>query len=363
MSPDEERSLLDSTSAEIEDAARAAFDRMVQLILGGADPRAAAMDVVVEFQADFGDALAAALSVILGQSIGTAAVLELQVGAVRLSSRLYAEAQVVSTDVANIVQRHVRGFVDARRLALELFEGYTFRAPDAEPLQFNPRNDKLPKYLREALADTGVADSMARAFAQLQVSGLSTPALQAAYADVLRAIDAIEAGPKAQARLNKRLEVAWYERMRFFATRIARTELHRAYMDREAQLLMLDTDVEYLQVRRAPGRQEPCICALFTGRDQYGLGPGVYPKAVAPRPGFHPFCMCVLAPRLDLTGRKAKERDDAADVSFLARAGETVAARIMGSQARRDQVLRGASAEEVVNAGRDPAYRVRTVAG
>jgi hypothetical protein len=178
---------------------------------------------------------------------------------------------------------------------------------------------------------------------------------------LLDALADMEATGVGREVLDKRIEVAFYERMRYFSSRIARTELHRAYAAREAQLLMDDADVEFVQVRRAPGRGGPCICVLFTGRDLYGLGPGVYPKALAPLPGYHPFCMCVVSPRLDLTGRTAQERDPQGDAYFLNRLDPSLSARVMGSQAKRDAVLRGLTPEQVVNAGRDPAYRVKTV--
>jgi hypothetical protein len=204
-------------------------------------------------------------------------------------------------------------------------------------------------------------DGLERALARMQVDNLSTPALKAAYSEALAALDALEGGAGTKL-LEKRLEVAFFERMRYFAARIARTELHRAYSDAEALRLMLDADVEFIQIRRTPGGGV-CICSLMTGRDLYGLGPGVYPKALAPRPPFHPHCRCVMSPRLDLTGKKAKEVNPDGDRYFLQRLDAPIAARIMGSQAKRDMVLRGTSAETVANSGRDPQYFIRTVGG
>jgi hypothetical protein len=361
VTPEQERALLEATAAGLDDALREAYREIVDLIAAGVVPREAVQSVMDSFRGEMAQTMATALSGILGEAVGTASVLALEVGAVRLSNRVYGEAQIVGEIVQGLVQRHTQGFLDARRLALELFEGYSFREPDAEPLQISPRNPRLPKYLREALlVDDKVLDGMRRAFAGLQVDNLSTPALRAAYQGVLEALDALQAGA-GSALLEKRLEVAFYERMRYFAARIARTELHRAYAEREALMLLDDPDVEFVQVRRAPGRGAPCICALFAGRDLYGLGPGVYPKAVAPRPPFHPFCMCVNSPRLDLTGRTAQPRDAAGDAYFLNRLDPSIAARVMGSQGKRDAVLRGLTPEQVVNAGRDPAYRVATV--
>lgn len=358
LTPEEEAALVAATAAAIEAAAREAQQELVALIAEGMAPRDAVRTVAEPFQGEMAAAMAAALSRILGESIGEAAVLAIQVGTVRLSTRLYAEA--VAAEVQQIVQEHARGMQDARALALQMFEGYAFRRPDEEPLRFNPREPRLPRYLRDLVRDGEMATEFDRAFARMQVDGLTTQALRAAYSQLLDALDGIAAG-KGTEVLQRRLDVAFFERMRYFATRIARTELHRAYAEREARLIMEDTDVEFVQIRRGSGSRVPCICALMAGRDRFGLGPGVYPKAVAPLPPYHPFCQCVVSPRLDLTGRPTPEERDGADVSFLERIGQPLAARVMGSQARRDRVLRGDSADAVANSTRDPAHRIRTV--
>jgi hypothetical protein len=364
VTPEQERALLESTVAGLDDELRAARDRIIALIAGGMAAREAIESVMEGFRGEMAETMATALSGILGQAVGTAAVLQMEVGAVVLSAKLYNEGRNVSQVVEGIVRRHAAGFHDARQLALSLFEGYAFRSPDAEPLQFNPREPRLPKYLREALAgDAATAAELKRAFAGLQVDGLSTQALRAGYQQALEALDIMEATGKGAELLAKRINIAWYERMRYFAARIARTELHRAYAEREALLLMDDEDVEFVQVRRAPGGPV-CICTLFAGRDLYGLGPGVYPKAQAPLPPYHPHCRCVTSPRLDLTGRKAKPRDERGDAYFLNRLQPMQAARVMGSQAKRDRVTScAATPEQVVNAGRDVAYHVRPLGG
>jgi hypothetical protein len=73
--------------------------------------------------------------------------------------------------------------------------------------------------------------------------------------------------------------------------------------------------------------------------------------------------MCVTSPRLDLTGRKAEERDPDGDAYFLRRLDPSVAGRVMGSLGKADAVLRGTSPEAVVNSGRDPLYHVKPLAG
>lgn len=361
MTAEQERALLEATAAGLDDALRDAFREVVSLIQAGAAPRDAVQIVMESFQGEMAQTMATALSGILQTAVGTAEVMALEVGAVQLSRKLYAEGLAVSEAVQGAVTRHARGFLDARSLALQLFEGYGFREPGTEPLQFNKSNPLLPRYMREALlGDDAVRESMARAFAGLQVDNLKTTALRAAYQQVIDALQEMEINGAGADLLEKRIEVAFYERMRYFAARIARTELHRAYAESEAGRLMDDADVEFLEVRRAPGGTA-CICTLFAGRDLYGIGPGVYPKAVCPLPPFHPFCRCVTSPRLDLTGSRAAEREPDGDAYFLRRLDPSIAARVMGSQSKRDAVLRGLTPEQVVNAGRDPIYRVKVV--
>jgi len=357
MTPAEEIALLDQLSADVEAQVLAAYQRAMDLMRRGIPPRDAITRVMDSFTGEFADLMAASLSAVLQRSVGTESALAINIGPVSLSRKLYAEAQDVSNIVAGIVQRNVRGYQDARRLALDLFEGYGFREPDAEPLQINPDNPKLPKYLREILDPDPVRRKMATAFARLEVDNLSTPALRAAYSELLDAIDSIQ-GTVGRDELEKTLKTAFFERVRYFAERIARTEAHRAYSQREAQILLEDADIEYVQIRRSRTSTAPCICDLITGRDQYGLGRGVYPKKVAPNPPMHPFCRCVAVPRLDLTGRRQPAEDENADQYFLNRLSEPIAAKIIGSRDKLARVQAGESALAVHNAGSNPVYRI-----
>lgn len=358
-SPKDERAVLASLDAAFDAEVAAAFAELMQLIRAGVSPREALSRVM----APLAEETARALSDALTASIGTAAAASsLPVAQVVLADRLYASAQQISGVVTDIVDRYTRGAHDARELAKALYDGYGAKPPDAEALQISPRNTQLPKYMRAALLDStqNGLEGLRRAFARMQVNNLSTQALRAAYTGVLDAVEALEAGAWDDA-MERRLRVAFEERMRYLAKRIAQTETHRAYMRAEAARIMADDEVEYVQIKRAPGRLSPCICELYTQRDRYGLGPGVYPKAKAPRPSFHPFCRCFISPRLDLTGKTAKPENTDADLYFLARVGEPMAARIVGSRAKLAQVMAGATADDVHAANTPPTYRVRLI--
>lgn len=335
------------------------MQEILERIDAGQAPAAVVLGVLGDVTADFAAKMASGLSTVYGVDVTVQEVLALQVGQMRLSTRLYAEAGETASAAASVVQRHLGGYTQAREVARDLHEGYGFRK--REVLRISSSNAELPKYLRELLGMLpGLQRDMAAKAARMQVEGLSTNALRAAYSQLLDAIDGSESGA-GKRLLHKRLRVAVEERMRYFAQRISQTEIHRAYMAREAAALNADPDVEFVQVRRAPGRQSECICDLYSGRDRYGLGPGVYPKATAPVPTFHPFCRCVLVARLDLTGRRVAGAENIdADRYFLERLGAPIAARVVGSRAKLQRVLDGETTADAIQAAHtDPAYRVR----
>jgi hypothetical protein len=357
MTPEQEATLLEETAEEIERLAAAAFAEYRRLVIGGMAPRDAVAQVMQTFTGEFAGELAAAFTAITGASVGTASVLALTVGTVTLSQRLYADAQELGGIVQGIVNRHAAGFQDARALALTLYEGYGFNP--VEVLKFSKANDLIPKYLREALLPD-LAGNFETIFARIQVGNMTTPALRAAYAELLAAIEALKDGAGDEL-LTRKLRVAFEEKARYLANRIAQTELHRAYAERQAAELMADGDVEFVQWRLSASHPREDICDYFAEVDRYGLGPGVYPKAVAPVPLAHPFCRCVLAPRLDLTGEKARERRGA-DTAYFRSMDPADAARVAGSAAKLDAILSGSAPIDVHNAGRPEQYQVRSVA-
>ena len=165
--------------------------------------------------------------------------------------------------------------------------------------------------------------------------------------------DRLEAG-QGKELLEKRLRTAFYERLRYFSQRIAQTELHRAFMEQTALDLQRDPNAKFVQVKRAPGREGiPCICSLYTGRNLYGLGSGVYPRAVAPLPPFHPYCRCLVVPRPELSSAQPPPENEDADRYFLRSLGLRTGAQVMGSRAKLEQVLNGTrTAEDVATLGR-----------
>ena len=372
MTPEAHFSGLDNASAEIKAAVDVAFQQMLTDIRSGMSARKAASKAFSSFSGQFVDVLRAGLSERMG-AISMAEVRAYPVGGVSLSARLYAQARETSAVAQRLVQTEAQGWQDARRLALNLYEGYGFRPK--ETLQVRT---PLPKYLRSAVDeseammdawaatrtpelisivnDAVVGPSLARELAKIQASALRTPALKAAYMQVL---EGLEYGV-GQDRLQKLLTTAWHERNRYFANRIAQTELHRAYSTARASEIMDDDEIQAVQIRMSSRHPRTDICDYFSKADLYGLGPGAYPKDVAPSPPFHPHCRCVAHAVYATQKARAHFRPGAAR-AFLRSMDATDAAKVMGSRDKLDAVLGGKEAMDVWNGNADPLYRVRTV--
>src|SRR5574343_859440 len=325
--------ILAESDASVRNAAEKAFAKLLEKIRAGDSPQAALKAVLKEFNADAIAGFREALNAILQSSLGVSEVKAYKVGAVKLSDALYANAQAVAGVSQQIIEKHMAGVHDARELRKALYEGYNFQA---DPLHVVK---PLPKYLQVE-------------FDRFKAAALKTPALRAAY---LEAIRKAEAGAGMDA-LEKALKVAFYERNRYFANRIARTELHRNYTDQVAKELMEEAQIEYVQYRMSSKHPKTDICDLHAALDKYGLGPGIYPKADAPKPPIHPHCICTVTPKIDIFNAKPRFNPKA-EQAIRARLPPKEARDIAGSWAKLARAKGGETLEKIYNDGKDPLYR------
>jgi len=157
------------------------------------------------------------------------------------------------------------------------------------------------------------------------------------------------------------VETAFQERMRYHVNRIAQTELHHAYMDKQAEEIMADDSVEVLKMVMSASHPRTDICDLFSKQDKYGLGPGLYPKESAPKPPFHLFCRCVLHSKRLLKAKVARE-NPARERQCLRDQGMSEGAKAIGGRAKLQEVLNGADVAADVNINRPTPYRLGRVA-
>lgn len=348
--------LLARAGAQVNALALAAFARMWKALEDGEiTPREAIRAAQAEFGGAFADALAAAFGELLGRAVGVAEVRAMPVGGLTLSRRLYLHNVETAAQALAIVRQHAQGTHQAHALAMRLYDGYNPTDDIRRPLEGAARAE-LPKALRVLTADPQARESLTRLVeqGQQQAARLKTKALRAAYSE---ALDGWASGDGADA-LKRRLEIAQREKNRYFASRIARTELARAHQAQVGADLMADDSIDVVQVRMNPAHPKADICDLHARADLFGLGPGCYPKARAPQPPYHPHCWCRLRSRPDLSADGARMQPGA-EAAYLRSMPPEEAARVMGSKARALAVLNGKSVDEVVNAGVDPLYRLR----
>lgn len=300
-------------------------------------------DVMRTFDGPYLETMATALQEITGERISHDALRRYMIGDVMLSNRLYHQARQTAGAVRRLLEDHARYGHDARKLALDLFEGYGFR--DTETLV--PRV-RLPKYLDDAILN-GEMDAL---LARIQATRLRTDPLRAAY---LQALDAVLSGA-GQDAIDRALDVAVQERYRYFANRIAQTELARTQNNQVARELLDDASIHVVR-HQLSGQHVADMCDVFTYQDAYGLGPGLYPKLAAPKPPHHPFCRCTLSPLIGRTAEQARYNPSAAS-AYLRMVDARTAAQIAGSKAKREEVLSGGDWENMLNRGRHEAYRI-----
>lgn len=355
MTPENIDPLLDAQAAVIDAMAAAALVDLLALMADGVAPDKAVTQVLDTFNGAFETQLQRALTRVLGRSVTARQVAVMPVGGLPLSARLYAQAARTSLEVEVLVRQHAAGMHDARALAIRLYDGYSPKDGVQRPLEARSMA-KLPKPLRELMrADIKLKGSYEQLLAEVQAAAarLKTGALKAAYTE---AIDQWAKG-KGQEALERKLDVAFKEKTRYHANRIAQTELARAHQDKVGAELMLDDSISVVQIVMAPKHPLADICDFHAKADLFGLGKGCYPKAKAPKPTFHPFCRCIARSRPDLSAVNAREVPGGV-AAHLRKLPPSDAARVAGSMARLQDLLNGADLDAVINVGKNPAYHL-----
>lgn len=354
--PDNEAELIAAElAAEIDRLAGVAVQQALAEIMLGKQAREAVAAALQAFAGSYEAELARRFGELLLQSIGIDEVRAMQVGSIPLSSKLYLHTQQTSAQVAAIVQDHVDGVHQARALALRLYDGYDQLGAADRPLEGRARAD-LPRELLALTRDAKTRKSLEDLILKgaEKAKNIRTPALRAAYSE---AFDAWAKG-KGDAELRRKVDVAMREKTRYMANRIARTEIARAHQAQVGREIMVDDGIEVVQVMMNPAHPVIDVCNAHAEADLYGLGKGCYPKALAPQPAYHPNCWCKLRPRRTISAAMARELPGGV-AAYLRRLPVEDAARIAGSRERLQQVLDGASLDDVLNAGKDSAYHLR----
>lgn len=352
MPPESIDPTLNAVDDKVETMARAAYRQFTGLLAKGVKPQKAMEQVRATFDPKYFDEIASVFGSLLDERWTADMVKRYEVGRVTLSRLMHRNWQEAESAVTGIVNQHLKGIQQARVLAGQLYTGYGLLAK--EPLRWSgDQMALLPKALRELVKDPVVRGVLSAAARKAATARIRTTALRSAYEQALKS-DLTLAG---RARLDSMLKVAMEEKLRYFASRIAQTELARVHAISRGQELMADQTISVVQWRLSGNHPREDICDLFANVDNYGLGPGCYPKELAPRPIAHPFCRCRLRSRPDLQASNARF-DPGAERAYLAKLGKRQAARVAGSQSKLLDIEGGARALDVLNEGKQAAFKV-----
>ena len=341
----------------IDSIAQKTFDSVMDLIDGGMSPDKAVKEVQSWFSGEFVNHLQREFSRLLSVEINKGDILDGKAISLPLSSRLYELTNQTSLEVQALVDSHAKGVMDARKLAMQIYDGYDRKQGAVRPLD-NRAIAQLPIPLRDLLKSSFDAQN---GFNELlykvreYTAGIKSESLKAGYSEL---IDAWEKG-KSEEILKKRMEVAYKEKIRFFARRIADTELTRKYQEENGIEFINDNNIAVVQVILSPIHNITDICDYHAEYDGWGLGEGCYPRDKAPLPPYHPFCHCVISSRPGLDYSGWGERNDLA--GFLRTKGAGFGALIMGSRDKYERAIGGDGIDDILNEGKNTAYHLRRI--
>lgn len=262
-----------------------------------------------------------------------------------LSERTTKGRAGVLNTVINLLRDARRRGDSYKKTALQLFDGYKKGG-------VIPQQD-IPKFMTELFhlsAREGYKELEYRAKlrrVQYALQRLKTPALKSAYSMLVKAID--ERNDKA---LHKAIYSATQERTRYFAERIARTELSRAYIDGFLAQYDADDSVKAYRWRLSSVHPVFDICDVHAEANLYGLGKGVYPKGKVPQLPAHPHCLCYLMPVRDLGDKEPHENIEKGGREYLD-----------GLPLKQRQAILGVHGEKDVRAGASWTAKARGYSG
>lgn len=223
-----------------------------------------------------------------------------------LSERTTKGGEMVQAMTAKAIQDAIKQGKKLKDLSLDIFNGYT--AGGVIPTQ------DIPKCMAELVAIAKLkkdADSKLYRLALSKVRNhlkrVHKPGMKAAYKQLVKAIDSLD-----DAKISKAIRVAAYEKTRYFAERIARTETARAWNAGVFRRWSEDTDCVAFQWKLSTAHPVTDICDLYAHANLYGMGPGIFPKDKVPVLPAHPNCMCRLRPVM--TGSDLLQTEHAEDM-------------------------------------------------
>lgn len=206
-----------------------------------------------------------------------------------LSKRTTQGAKEVTKQAAAVIAEAVKKGQTVQKAALALFDGYGYG--HTLPEQGIPDFLKQLTHIAKAKDYGGAEFRKTIRAVERNLKKLNVQGLKAAYTQVKNAV--LSGNEK---RIEKAVYTATQERTRYFARRIARTEMARAYNDGFITKWANDEDCIAFKWKMSTAHPFCDICDMYAEADLYGMGPGIFPKDKVPTLPVHPNCMCHLRP-------------------------------------------------------------------
>lgn len=158
--------------------------------------------------------------------------------------------------------------------------------------------DEVVKLGKRAMSgDKTAAKAMERAIrkSQRQIDrlvdvGRRPSRLRAAYNKIIKV-----AQKGSSEQLQAAVERGQRAKARYYAERVARTEIAKAYHEGFFVRLSQDIDATGWQSSLSARHRIYDICDFHAGADLYGMGNGIYPLNSGPPYPYHPLCTCILS--------------------------------------------------------------------
>lgn len=317
-----------------------AIERIVALLKEGKATQKAILEILQDYNEAVQEEIVGEIKARLGDDYAKLAAIGLAMGEVELSRRLYKNAKATARAVAKEIRAVQKADATLRELAMRLYEGYGFKDKEVlEPVRV------LPKYLQKAIKkrDRKI---------MRPIEKLKTKPLKIAYRQLVENLESL-----SQEALKRHIETAYHEKIRYYARRIADTELHRARMSERAMEYLQDSNVELVKYTMSSAHPKTDICDFYAELD-VGYGPGVVPKAQMRTLPLHPHCHCTYAPFYGKAKRRRPKPFDEAARATMARFDKRKKKEILGTYAMLARFESGESVEKIFNSVR-PDYPIR----
>lgn len=244
-----------------------------------------------------------------------------------LSKRTTQGAKEVTKQAAAVIAEAVKKGQTVQKATLALFDGYGYG--HTLPEQDIPDFLKQLTQIVKAKEYGGAEFKSTLREVERNLKKLNAQGLKAAYTQVKNAV--LSGNEK---RIEKAVYTATQERTRYFARRIARTEMARAYNDGFMSKWANDEDCVAFKWKMSSAHPFCDICDMYAEADLYGMGPGIFPKDKVPTLPVHPNCMCHLVPVIAgskrLKSETSKEQIEEGGREWLAKQSLPDRQRILG---------------------------------